>query len=142
MALSSNVSELLNRSPASVAEEQLFQLYNRIYPLMMIDFMHKADIIAAFQQVAATLQAILSAITGHTHLLIAVTPASPTSPGIVPAPPIVPPTIVPSGAVGMSLVIPGGTPQPTGEGVALLPSRQPIDGKPIAIPPLNPVDIL
>lgn len=142
MALPDNISELLNRSPARVAEEHVSQLYNRLYPMIQDDFIHKADVIAAFEHVLAAIESLAALIVDHTHALTASSPGAPTTPGIPAGAPLISPGMIPNDAIGESLVVPGGIPQPTGEGVALLPSRVPKNGKPIAVPPINPVDLI
>ena len=137
MALSGKLVEMLTRSPADVAREQLRKVYLRIYPYMIGDFAHKADLAVAFASIYAELQQIKILLQTHTHLVTKPTPGAPVSPTPIPVFPVAP-SVQPGEGVALSLVVPGGVPQPTGAGISMQPSR--LDPDPIAIPPINPLD--
>lgn len=135
MGLSSSILELLNRSPADVAREQLRKLYLRIYPYIIGDFAHKQDLEIAFASIYGELQQLKVLLQFHTH--VGTAPGTPGSPTTISIPPVSP-AVRPEEAIANALVIPGGIPQPTGGGISLQPSR--LDADPIVIPPINPLD--
>lgn len=138
MALLDSLQSFLNRSPADVMMEQMRKLYLRLYPYIVEDFAHIEDVRLSTEAIAAQLQALSAAIASHIHTV-------PEAPGAaLPSGTSVPPNpaVIFIPAVGWALVLAVGTPQPTGEGVALFPSRvaTPIEG--VALPPLAPSDFL
>ena len=135
MALPGKILDLLNRSPALIAIEQLRKVYLRVYPYMVLDFVHKGDLAIAFASVQAELEQIKTLLRLHTHVSAA--PGSPVTPTAIPVPPVTP-SVMPYDTVGLSFIVPGGVPQPTGGGISLQPSR--LDPIPIAVPPINPLD--
>ena len=135
MALSGKIAELLTRSPADVAREQLRKLYLRMYPYIVGDFAHKEDLNIAFTSIKLELQQIKGTLQAHTH--VSASPGSLVTPTTSIVSPVVP-SVQPTEAIANSLVVPGGVPQPTGGGISLQPSR--LDPNPIAIPPINPLD--
>ena len=135
MALLNSVAELLNRKPGDVVKEQMKKLYLRLYPYIIDDFAHKEDLNIAMSAVAQELLQIKGLLQGHVHATT--TPGAPTSPTAIFVPPVRP-DVIPTEVFARALVLPGGIPQPTGEGISIQPSR--VDPNPIAIPPLNPLD--
>ena len=132
MALSEKVIKLLTRSPGDVAREQIRKLYLRLYPYIIGDFVHLADLNTALVAVQAELAAIKAQLAAHIHP----TTDAPTGPaggatGVNPA-------VIATSQEALALVVPNGVPQPTGAGISIYPSR--VDPDPIAIPPINPLD--
>jgi hypothetical protein len=130
VSLSEKIGAMLTRSPGSVAVEQFRKLYLRLYPYVLEDFAHKRDLDIAFVTISAELAAIKLLLQTHAHPAIG-------TPTPLPIPPVSP-SVIPGSAIAVSLIVPGGVPQPTGAGISIQPSR--IDPNPIAIPPLNPLD--
>lgn len=141
MATIDSLTSLLNRSPASYALEQLRKLALRVYPYFVPDFAHLGDVQIALTEIDAKLAALATLIATHVHVVLPVPPL-----GLAAAPsgflsPIVP-TII-TNAVGLGLVDPIGTPQPTGEGPPLLaPARRATPMELVAIPPISPADLV
>lgn len=133
MAFSDFIDVLLNKSPGRVIEEQIKVLYNRLYPLIAQDFRTIFDDRAAWIQHNIEENLRETRYNAHSHLT---TDGPPTlSPATAP----IPAATVPTEVIAISLIIPVGVPQPTGEGIpALLPVRvsSPLDQ--VATPPLNP----
>jgi len=122
--------KMLVRSPGDVMKEHLRKLYLRLYPAMTDDFSHTDDIKAAFISVQAELDALKLQLQIHTHPVS----GAATGPPIVVLTPSAP--FGPTSAVGKGLIVPGGVPQPTGSGVAVVASR--VAGDIIAMPPIDP----
>lgn len=134
MALLTSLSELLNRSPASVLMEQMRKLYMRLYPYIAVEFVHVEDNLVTMAQLSAQIAELQLALASHTHIA----PDTPPSPGLgIPGNAI---PVVPTNALGLANILPAGFPQPTGEGIAILPSRIGTPIEIVAIPPLTPTD--
>lgn len=138
MALSDSFRSLLERSPASVLEEQIRKLYMRLYPFFTRDFVHLQDMRITLAQLSAQVTELQAAMILHTHVSAA--PGQPTSPGIAVVTNVVPANL--NTAVAESLIVPGGVPQPTGEGVAQVASRIGPPSEIVAIPPLDPASLV
>tara|TARA_R110002126_G_scaffold179423_5_gene328435 strand:+ start:436 stop:858 length:423 start_codon:yes stop_codon:yes gene_type:complete len=135
VSLSEKVAGLLTRSPGSYAVEQFRILWLRLFPYALVDFVHRGDLDIAFAAVYAELQATKALLQSHVH--VATGPTAPVSPTAIPIPPVVV-GVIPLDAVGASLIVPAGVPQPTGGAISMQPSR--LDPFPIAIPPINLLD--
>lgn len=135
MALPDGVLALLNRAPGLTAVEQLRKLWLRMYPYALIDFVHKGDLRVAISAIQAELVEIKTILATHVHP----TAAGPTSvmAGVVPP---VNPAVQFGEGIGLSLIVPGGVPQPIGNSISIQPSR--VDPDPVAIPPLDPSILL
>jgi len=136
MALSEYANKLLNRSPADVVIEQLKKLYMRLYPHIVQDFVHYGDLRIAIAELNAQIASLQAALASHTHNA----EGTPTSPAI--GVPSATTPVIPAQSVGLALVLPAGLPQPTGEGIALVPSKVGSPDEVIALPPLSPTDLL
>lgn len=136
MSLLDKFGEVLNRSPASVAIEQMRKLFLRLYPYMVPDFAHLEDVQVALTEIDAKIVLLNGLIAEHVHSVEGVL-ANPS--GFTAA--LTPTVIVPAFALG--LINPVGFPQPTGEGMpAIMPSREGTPIEIVAIPPLSPADFL
>jgi hypothetical protein len=132
-----NLAEYLNRSPASVIIEQMRKLYMRIYPYMVLDYVHSGDMQITLGQLNAKIDALAAAMDTHVHAVPAGAVVTSTSGSATSG---LPPAVL-TDAIALSLILPAGVPQPTGEAVpAILPSRIGTPTEIVAIPPLNPID--
>ena len=137
MALSDYVDTILNRPTALIMLEQMRKLFMRLYPYMVPDFAHLADVQTALSEIDLKLEALAVAISAHTHPVVEGAPL--TGPSLEAL--TVPPTVI-TPTFALSLIIPVGYPQPTGEGVpAVMPSRQGIPDEIVATPPLSPAEL-
>ena len=138
MALTSALDAILNRPAATVILEQMRKLYMRLYPYMTADFAHSEDVRVALKEIDAKLEALTSLVTSHVHPVVPNAPAT-SIPAI--SAPAMPPTVL-TNSIALSLILPTGYPQPTGEAIpAVLPSRVGAPNEVVAQPPLNPADI-
>lgn len=133
MALLDSIQSFLTRSPADVMQEQMRKLYLRLYPYIAQDFLHQEDARIASEATFAQLELLAIATAAHVH-------ASPGAPSGVMVPSN--PAVVTLPTAGLALILAVGTPQPTGEGMALLPSRVSTPVESVALPPLSPAEFI
>lgn len=130
MSLSSKLLEMVSIPPGMIVMDQMRRLYYRLYPYMLLDFSHKADIAAALGVIQADVTALKLLYNTHTHPVAGVV-ATPT-----PNLSMTSPSYIQLDVVGLANLIPGGVMQPTGQDVAFFPSRVAPD--PLTVPPIDP----
>lgn len=87
LVIDANKLGSLNRQPVEITEDQLIQLYIMLYPMIITEFVHKADFVAyinamkaEFEAQIQSLNSQLAALTLNYNNHIHTTPSGPAAP--------------------------------------------------------------